>query len=66
MSCGTPVVATNWSGPTEFINEKNGYLISIEKDLVEAKYFLLIFKYFSIACFHYLFTYLYFSNYMFL
>lgn len=36
MSCGTPVIATNWSGPTAFINETTGYLIDIEDELVDA------------------------------
>ena len=25
MSMGTPVIATNWSGPTAFLSERNGY-----------------------------------------
>ena len=29
MSMGLPVVATNWSGPTAFVNEENGYLLPI-------------------------------------
>lgn len=36
MSCGTPVIATNWSGPTAFISDDNGYLLSIEEELVPA------------------------------
>lgn len=36
MSCGTPVIATNWSGPTAFVNENNGYLLRIEDELVDA------------------------------
>jgi glycosyltransferase involved in cell wall biosynthesis len=36
MACGTPIIATNWSGPTAFINDSNGYLIDIEKSLVDA------------------------------
>ncbi len=36
MACGTPVIATNWSGPTAFITRDDGYLIEIEKDLVPA------------------------------
>jgi glycosyltransferase involved in cell wall biosynthesis len=36
MSCGTPVVATNWSGPLEYLNIDNGYPIAIETDLVNA------------------------------
>jgi glycosyltransferase involved in cell wall biosynthesis len=31
MSMGKPLIATNWSGPTEFLNEKNGYPLPIEK-----------------------------------
>jgi glycosyltransferase involved in cell wall biosynthesis len=27
MACGIPVIATNWSGPVEFVDESNGYLI---------------------------------------
>ena len=30
MACGKPVIATNWSGHLDFINEKNGYLIDVE------------------------------------
>lgn len=36
MACGTPVVATNWSGPTAFISEQNGFPLSIEARLVDA------------------------------
>ncbi|KAL3944384.1 MAG: hypothetical protein SGBAC_001548 [Bacillariaceae sp.] len=36
MAMGLPVIATNWSGPTEFVNEQNGYLLPI-KGLVDAK-----------------------------
>ena len=28
MVCGKPVIASNWSGPTEFIYDGNGYLIN--------------------------------------
>mmetsp|Transcript_36395 Transcript_36395/g.88151 ORF Transcript_36395/g.88151 Transcript_36395/m.88151 type:complete len:262 (+) Transcript_36395:825-1610(+) len=35
MAMGLPVIATNWSGPTEFVNEDNGYLLPI-KGLVDA------------------------------
>ena len=31
LSCGVPVIATNWSGPTEFVNERNGYLVEVER-----------------------------------
>ena len=30
MSCGKPVIATNYSGHTEFCNDENSYLIDIE------------------------------------
>lgn len=30
MSMGLPIIATNWSGPTEFLNETNGYPLSID------------------------------------
>ena len=29
LSCGTPVIATNWSGPTAYLTNDNGYLLSI-------------------------------------
>ncbi|CAJ1900748.1 unnamed protein product [Cylindrotheca closterium] len=35
MAMGLPVIATNWSGPTEFLNEDNGYLLPI-RGLVNA------------------------------
>eukprot|EP00980_Cylindrotheca_fusiformis_P017203 scaffold5296_cov215-Cylindrotheca_fusiformis.AAC.6 len=35
MSMGLPVIATNWSGPTEFLNTENGYLLPI-RGLVDA------------------------------
>ena len=31
---GIPVVATNWSGSTEFLTEENAFLIPIEDELV--------------------------------
>jgi glycosyltransferase involved in cell wall biosynthesis len=34
MAMGLPVIATNWSGPTEYLNAANGYLLPISKDLV--------------------------------
>lgn len=37
MACGTPVVATNWSGPTAFMDSSNGYPVAIESELVPAK-----------------------------
>jgi glycosyltransferase involved in cell wall biosynthesis len=36
MSCGTPVVYTNWSGPTAFITSETGFPIRIENDLIPA------------------------------
>ena len=35
MSMGLPVISTNWSGLTAFLNDKTGYPIPIEKVLVE-------------------------------
>ena len=35
MAMGLPVIATNWSGPTAFVTEDNGYLLKI-KGLVDA------------------------------
>eukprot|EP01137_Pigoraptor_chileana_P033863 Opistho-2@25475 len=29
MAMGLPVIATNWSGPTEYLNEENGYPLPI-------------------------------------
>jgi glycosyltransferase involved in cell wall biosynthesis len=29
MSCQTPVIATNWSGPTAFMNDENSFLVPI-------------------------------------
>eukprot|EP00521_Asterionellopsis_glacialis_P018455 CAMPEP_0195292718 /NCGR_PEP_ID=MMETSP0707-20130614/10694_1 /TAXON_ID=33640 /ORGANISM="Asterionellopsis glacialis, Strain CCMP134" /LENGTH=470 /DNA_ID=CAMNT_0040353257 /DNA_START=41 /DNA_END=1453 /DNA_ORIENTATION=- len=29
MSMGLPTIATNWSGPTEFVTDENGYLLPI-------------------------------------
>ena len=37
MSCGVPVIATNWSGPTEYLNEENGYPLGIEEELIPAR-----------------------------
>jgi len=31
MSMGLPVIGTNWSGNTEFMNKENSYLIDVEK-----------------------------------
>ena len=36
MACGLPVIATNWSAQTDFMNKNNAYPISIEK-LTQAK-----------------------------
>ena len=36
MAMGLPVIASNWSGPTAFVTEDNGYLLKI-KGLVDAK-----------------------------
>jgi GT2 family glycosyltransferase len=36
MACGLPVIVTNWSAQTEFINERNAYLLNI-KTLIDAK-----------------------------
>ena len=36
MSCGKPVIATNYSGHTEFCNDENSYLIDIEDKLYKA------------------------------
>ena len=29
MSCGTPVIATDWSGPTAFLTAQNGYPLRV-------------------------------------
>jgi glycosyltransferase involved in cell wall biosynthesis len=31
MSCGKPVITTNWGGQTDYCNKKNSYLIDVEK-----------------------------------
>lgn len=36
MSCGTPVIATNWSGPTAFLTEENSFPLKVEQ-LVSAE-----------------------------
>lgn len=38
MSCGTPVIATNWSGNSEFIDRSNGYPIDFKLVEVEDEY----------------------------
>ena len=34
LSMGLPVIATNWSGPTEFLTQDNSYPLPIAQDLV--------------------------------
>jgi len=36
MACGIPVIATNWSAQTEFINKNNAYLLNID-GLIDAE-----------------------------
>lgn len=36
MACGLPTIATGWSAQTDFINDKNGYVINV-KQLIDAK-----------------------------
>ncbi len=36
MACGLPAIATNWSAQTDFLNEKTGYPVEVEK-LIDAK-----------------------------
>jgi len=36
MSCGKPIIATNWSGPTAFMDETNAFPLPIEEALVAA------------------------------
>mmetsp|Transcript_21005 Transcript_21005/g.30319 ORF Transcript_21005/g.30319 Transcript_21005/m.30319 type:complete len:469 (-) Transcript_21005:84-1490(-) len=36
MACGTPVIATNWSGVTGYLTERNGYPLAVE-GLVDAQ-----------------------------
>jgi len=31
MACGLPVIATNWSGPTEFLTPDNGYPLRVKR-----------------------------------
>jgi len=31
MAMGLPVIATNWSGPTEFVTKHNGYLLPLNQ-----------------------------------
>ncbi|GJQ08703.1 hypothetical protein GpartN1_g1541.t1 [Galdieria partita] len=37
MACGTPVIATNWSGQTEYLNEKTGFPIPVEQVVTYAE-----------------------------
>jgi len=37
MAMGLPVIATNWSGPTEFVSDDVGYLLPILDELVDAE-----------------------------
>lgn len=30
MACGLPVIATDWSGPSDFLNDSNGYPLGVE------------------------------------
>lgn len=30
MAMGLPIIATNWSGPTEFMTEENGYPVALD------------------------------------
>lgn len=36
MACGLPVIATNWSGPSDFLNEENGYPLNV-RSMVKAE-----------------------------
>ena len=38
MACGTPCIATNWGGHTDFVNNDNGYLLpySLQPSAVKA------------------------------
>lgn len=31
MACGLPVIATNWSGPSEFMSRETAYLLEVER-----------------------------------
>jgi glycosyltransferase involved in cell wall biosynthesis len=37
MAMEIPVIVTNWSGPTEFVTEENGFLVSAVAEPVRAK-----------------------------
>ena len=32
MACGKPIIATNWSGTTEFMNNINSYPLKLDSD----------------------------------
>ena len=36
MACGLPVITTNWSAQTDFINEHNAYLLHVRR-LIDAQ-----------------------------
>jgi len=36
LAVGTPVIVTNYGGPLDFVNEKNGWLVSVE-DMVKSE-----------------------------
>jgi len=38
MACGVPAVVTNWSGPSTFVSEVNGFPVEVER-LSEAEGF---------------------------
>ena len=31
MACGLPVIATNWSGPADFMSKNTAYLLDVER-----------------------------------
>lgn len=39
MAMSVPVIATNWSGPTAYLTEENGYPLAVES-LVDTEYVL--------------------------
>ena len=40
MIAGTPVIATGWSGNTDFLNEKNSYPVDFRLNEVQKRYYL--------------------------
>lgn len=36
MACGLPAIATNWSGPADFLNDENGFPLNV-KSMVKAE-----------------------------